>query len=240
MVGHQEAGAERPDHLHLVAHLQVAHVVRANAAHGVTVVVLQHALDRQRQVVVARPLAVARTGDGVLARVVRAAAGVGARRHDADRLAFEHRERRRAEIQHDVVRVIFAADIGHTHIAGHRGGDGLVCGLGAIDVGVGMRGGPRRHGGAIAGAVEGFLAGAGQRRRGGNLRRGGLRPGAGCQVGQLLWRQFFWQRVPGQLLFDAVGAQFRHIAPVVDRAGRTRGNAGHAQVALVGIDHIVA
>ncbi|MCY1182565.1 hypothetical protein D9M73_231320 [compost metagenome] len=103
-----------------------------------------------------------------------------------------------------------------------------------------MRGGPRRHGGAIAGAVEGFLAGAGQRRRGGNLRRGGLRPGAGCQVGQLLWRQFFWQRVPGQLLFDAVGAQFRHIAPVVDRARRARGNAGHAQVALVGIDHVVA
>ncbi|MNT16790.1 hypothetical protein D3C72_1519080 [compost metagenome] len=171
--------------------------------------------------------------------MVRAAVGVGARRDDADGLAFQHRERGRAEIQHDVVGVVFAADFGHAHIAGHGGGDGLMRGFGAVQVGVGMRGGPRRYGGAVAGAVEDFFAGAGQRRYGG-IGRCGLHVGAGRQVGQLLRREFLRQRIPAELFFDAVGAQPRHGAPVVDRAGRARGNAGHAQVALVGIDHVVA
>ncbi len=56
--------------------------------------------------------------------MVRAAFGIGARRHHADALAFEHRERHRAEVEHDVVRVVLAADLGDAHVAddGHEVG----------------------------------------------------------------------------------------------------------------------
>jgi hypothetical protein len=37
---------------------------------------------------------------------VRPAVSIDARRHDADRLPFEHRERHRAEVEHDVVGLV--------------------------------------------------------------------------------------------------------------------------------------
>jgi len=41
--------------------------------------------------------------------MVRTTVGVDSRRDDADRLALEHRKRRRPEVEHDVVRVVVAA-----------------------------------------------------------------------------------------------------------------------------------
>ena len=143
MVGHQEAGAKGPDHLHLVTHIQIAHVVGAHAPHWLAVVVFEHALDGERQVVVARTLAVAGAGNGVLAGVVRFAFGVHTGRDDADRLAFEHRERHAAKVEHDVMGVVVLlavlfADFGHAQVAGDGGSDGFFGRLGAIQVGVGM------------------------------------------------------------------------------------------------------
>ena len=44
---------------------------------------------------------------------------------------------------------------------------------------------------------------------------------------------------PVHLLFDGVRLIGRHHAPVVDRAGRARRNAVHAQIALGRVDHVV-
>ncbi len=163
MVRHQEARAKWPDHIHLVAHLQVAHIVRRHATHRIALVVFQHALDGQRDIVVAGPLAIARTGERILARMVRAPAGIHAGRHDADGLAFQHRERRGAEVQHDMVRIVVTPDRGDARIADHGGRDGASGGLGAVEVGIGVRRRPRRHGGAVLGAVEYVVAGDSRR-----------------------------------------------------------------------------
>ena len=206
--------------------------------------VLQHALDGQRDVVVAGALAVARAGDRVLAGVVGAALVVHAGRDDADRLAFEHRERHGAEVEHDVVRVVVAAgvlaDLGDAHIADHRGGDGLLGGFRAVEVGVRVRGGPGRQRGAVLRAVECGLAigRRGQRhRRGFDVGRSAIRH---PRLGQLLGCQLGGQLVPLQLHLGGVGQHARHHAPVVDRAGRAWRDAVHAQVALAWIDHVVA
>ena len=95
VVGHEEAHAERPGHLDRVADLQVAEIVADHSAHRAALVVLQHPLHGERDVVVAGPLAVARAGDRILTRVMRPALSVDAGRNDADRLAFEHRKRHR-------------------------------------------------------------------------------------------------------------------------------------------------
>ena len=239
MVRHQEAGAERADHVDLVALLQIAHVVARDAAHRVALMVLEHALDRQRQVVVARPLAVARTGDRVLARVVRATGGIDARRHDADRLAFEHRERRRAEVEHDVVRVVVAADLGHAHVAGDRRRDRLLRRLRAVEVGIGVRRRPGRQLRAELRRVEDGDAGLLGDRRGGRRRERRLGFDGGA-FGQLGGRQLVGQHVPAELRFEAVGAAARHPAPVVDGAGRARRDAGVALLALRDVDDVVA
>jgi len=149
VVGHQEAGTERADHLNLVTDLEVAHVVGTHTAHRFAVVVFEHALDGQRQVVVARALAVAWAGDRVLTRMVRLAAGVRAGRNDADRLAFEHRKRHGAKVQHDVVGVVILAHFGHAQVAGHGGGDGFFSRLGSVEVGVGMGRRPGRDARAV-------------------------------------------------------------------------------------------
>ena len=80
MVGHQEAVAKRANHLHAVANLQIAQVVGGDTAHRLAAVVFEHALDGQRQVVVAGALAIARAGDRILARMVGAAAFIQTRR----------------------------------------------------------------------------------------------------------------------------------------------------------------
>ena len=59
MVGHQKAAAKRPDHLHFFTHLEVTHEVGGHAAHRLAVMVFEHTLDGERQVVVSRTLAIA-------------------------------------------------------------------------------------------------------------------------------------------------------------------------------------
>jgi len=238
VVGHQEAGAKRPDHLHLVTHLQVAHVVAGHAPHRLALVVFQHALDGQRQVVVARPLAIARAGYRVLAGMVRTALGIDARGDHADRLPLEHREREVAEVEHHMMGVVIFAHLGDAHIAGHGGGDELLGGLGAVEVGVGMGCRPGRQGGAILGAVE-TLALTGPRRCGAG-GWGLFWCGHSPRGGQLFGTEFVGQVVPAQLGFDRVGQRPWHVAPVVDRACGARRHTGHAQVALVGVDHVIA
>ena len=239
MVGHQETGAKRANHLHLVAHLQVAHVVGANTAHRLALMVFQHALDGQRQVVVTGPLTVARAGDRVLARMVGAPAGVGAGRDDADRLPLQHRKRQAAKVQHDVVGVVVVPDVGHAHITGHGGGDKLVRGLGAVEVGVGVGGRPGRAGGAVLCRAERRCGGAAGGCRAVGVGRG-QRVGRHTRLGQRLGTELGRQLIPGQLLGRRVSPDARHGTPVVDRAGRAGRDAGHAQIALVGIDHVVA
>ena len=63
MIRHQEAGAKRADDLDLVADLEIAHVVGGDALDRFTVIVFQHALDRQREIVEPGALAVADRGD---------------------------------------------------------------------------------------------------------------------------------------------------------------------------------
>ena len=99
---------------------------------------------------------------------------------------------------------------------------------------------PRRHGGAVLRRLKN----AALLDRQGRWRR--LRAGVDrgrcwvAMLGQLLSRQFGRQAVPAELLVERIGAHPRHLPPVVDRAGGARRHTGHAQIALVGIDHIVA
>ena len=165
MVGHEEARAKRPDHLHLVTDQQVAHEVGGHTPHRLTVVVFEHALDGERHVVVPWPLAVARAGNRILACMVRLAVGIQPRRDDADRLAFEHREGQAAEIEHDVVRIVVLLTLLQTHlgdaqVAGHAGGDGFVLCLGAIEVGEGVGSRPRGNGRAKLCRVEARRSGS--------------------------------------------------------------------------------
>jgi hypothetical protein len=71
---------------------------------------------------------------------MRSSVCIGAGRKYADRLPFEHRKRRRAEIEHDVVGVVVLAGFGDANIADNRGSDGARRRLRAIEVGVGARG----------------------------------------------------------------------------------------------------
>ena len=162
MVRHQEAATEGPDDLHRVANFQITHVVGRNPAHRLATVVFQHAFDGQREVVVARALTIARAGNRVLARMVGAAVFIEAGWQDGNALAFQHRERHAAKVQHDVVGVVVGTgrgtDFGDTHIADHFGGDGFFCGLGTIEVGIRMGCRPRWQGGSEGCRVECLLA----------------------------------------------------------------------------------
>ena len=71
-------------------------------------------------------------------------------------------------------------------------------------------------------------------------RRGGRSFRRGAGQSEVVRAQLRRQDVPAELRLDAVGAGARHCAPVVDAAGRTGRNAGHAEIADVRIDHIVA
>ena len=78
------------------------------------------------------------------------------------------------------------------------------------------------------------------RRPGGRLRRIGRRLLRHAGLRQLLGAQLRGQRVPLQLEFNTIGQRAGHGAPVVNRAGGARRNARHAQIALVGVDDVVA
>src|SRR4029077_7686608 len=73
MVRHEEAHAERPGDLDLVADAEVAKIVADYATYRAALVILQDALQGQRDVVVAGPLAVARACDRILSRMMRSA-----------------------------------------------------------------------------------------------------------------------------------------------------------------------
>ena len=124
MVGHQKAAAKGADHLHAVAGFQITQIVGSHAFDGLTLVVLHHTLDGEREVVVTRTFAVAWTGDGILTGMVRLAVGVHARRDDAHRLPFQHRKRQAAKVEHDVVGFVVGAGLVDLHIAHHLGADG--------------------------------------------------------------------------------------------------------------------
>ena len=239
VIRHQETGAEGADHLRRVTNLQVAQVVASHAAHRLAVMVFQHPLDRQRRVVVTRPLAVAGAGHGVLAGSVNAAGGVRSRRQHADRLALEQGEWQAAEVQHDVVRVVIVPDRRDARIAGDHRGDGLLGRFRPVQVAVGVGCRPRRQGGAERGGAE-----AGRRsRRNARLRRAhrrGRNIEKRARLGHRLAQQLGGQFVPAELLGHGIGLEHRHHAPVVDRAGGARRDAGHAGVALGDIHHVVA
>lgn len=160
MVGHQETCTEWADDLHLVAYLQIAHVVGRNASHRIALVVFKHALDGKRQVVVARPLAIAGARNRILAGMVWAPICIRTWRDDANGLTLQHRKGHVAEIQHDVMRVVFPANGGDAHITHHRGGDGFFCRFGAIEIGIGVGSRPWRQQGAVLGAVEDRVPGS--------------------------------------------------------------------------------
>src|SRR5262249_26494176 len=71
MVRHEKTHAERPRRLDLVADLEVAEIVADDSAHRAALMVLEHPLHGERDVVVAGPLAVARACDRILPRVMR-------------------------------------------------------------------------------------------------------------------------------------------------------------------------
>ncbi len=223
MVGHQVARPVRADDLHLVADPQVAQIIRSDAGDGLARVVFGHALHRQRDVVVARTLAVARARHRVEPHVVRPAAGVDARRQDAERLAFEHRERRRAEIEDDVPDIRRRAVRRQPVIARHRRDRRLVL---RIQVHVRMRRRPRRRRGPALSGGRDF------RQLPDVARDVGLR--VHLEVGGRR------QRVPRELVVERVRRGLLHLMPVIDRAGRAWRNACIAAVALREVDDVVA
>src|ERR1700722_7635862 len=92
VVWHEERCTKRADDLDLISLLQITQIVRPHASDRLAFMVNRYTLDCEREIVVIRPLAVARTRDRVLARVVRPPDAIVARRNDANRLALQYRE----------------------------------------------------------------------------------------------------------------------------------------------------
>ena len=103
----------------------------------------RHALDRQRDVVVARALAIARTRDRKQTNMMRLAVLIDARRKNAERLPFKDRERRRREVEDDMPDVGRRAIRGQPIVARDGGDRGLRL---RIEVDIRMRCGPGRRG----------------------------------------------------------------------------------------------
>ena len=222
MVRHQEGRAERPDHLDLVALRQVAEIVRAARRRGRTRFTVSETL-------LARPLAVARARDRVQPR--HGAACPWRRRPAAGCRWTGLRAPGTALVPKSSTmwRTSFSARaVGEAEVAddGRRGG--LVA---VVEVDRRLRGGRRRHRLAAERPCAPRSSSAADlvlERLDRGARRRALRH-------LLLHRQL----VPGELLVERIGAR-AHDAPVVDRAGRARRDAGHAAVADVGIDDVVA
>ena len=212
----QEGGAERAGDVELGAARQIAQIIRADAA--------RLALDRQRQIVGVRLLAVAGAGDGIEPHQMRLAVGRGARRDDADALAFQHRKRLVAEIQDDVAHVGIGVGMGEAEIAGHRRLRGLAA---VVEIDRRLAGGMRRHR-LAAEPLARFL----KQRADFIFQR--LDRFAGLAAVDFLLRR---QVAPGKLLLQRIGLCDN--APVVDRAGRARRDAVHAVIADFGVDHVV-
>ncbi len=203
--------------------LEVAQVIGGHAGDGAARVVLGHALHGEREIVVARPLALARTRHRVEAQVVRPAARVAAGRNDADRLAFEHGKRGAAEVEHDVPDVGRRAFARQAEIAGD-GRDRRL--LDRVEIDVRMRGRPRRRRGAA-------LARGRERRDAHDVGRQARRivsMSTSCCGGRLSHESCCSERVR---------VAPSHAAPVVDGSGRAGRDALVAAVALVDVDDVV-
>ena len=245
VIGHQEAGTEGANDLHLVAHLEVAHVVAAHTAHRVALVVFQHALDGERQVVVPGPLAIAGAGNRVLTGVMRLAVGIRTRRDDADALAFQYRKGQIAKVQHHMVGVVVLAHFRHPEVARDGGFNGLLLCLRSVQVGVRMRGRPGRHGRTVLRAVEGGLGvgrihatGRSHNRLSRDLGRGIA--GSSSLLLELGGRQFGWQYIPAQLLLQGIGLGLDHPPVVVNAAGGAGRNAVVTPVANIDVNDVIA
>lgn len=180
-----------------------------------------HPLDRQRNVVVFRPLAIARACHGIKTDVVRPALGVGARWQDADGLPLQNRKGLLAEIENNMMDVAFRVGIGDAVVARDPGHRRIFA---AIDARIGMRGGKgRRHAPALPGGRRFDDAR--------DLLRFLLRLGNGGGLG------LFGQLFPRVLILKRPGLV--HQQPVVYRARRTGGNARPATIAYLEINDIV-
>ena len=161
-------------------------------------------------------------------------------RDDANRLPFQQRERHAAHVQHDVMGFVFSTGLVDLHIAHHRGRHWR---LGAMQIGVRVRRRPGGHGGAPTARLEARSLTRRSRNRSGRRAGGcgrchGFIGGSACGV-QGVFRQRRRQLIPQQLLLDRVSLGLGHAAPVVDRPRRARRHAGHAQVADIGLDHVI-
>src|SRR5450631_2472591 len=223
MVGHQESRSVGYDDLYLIAFCEVTQVVRCDAEGGCAGVVLGDTLYRQRKVVVAWPFAFARARDRVQAHVMRLAGRVQSGWLNADRLALQNRKRGATEVEHDMPDVAAGVVCGQAEVSTDRGERRL---LDRIDIGVRMRGRPRRKRFAA-------LTGGGDRRNPGHLRRY-LRGRSRIELG--LWRQ----DVPCELLGKRIWLHLVHLAPAVDGSRWARGDAVVAKIALLGIHDVVA
>jgi hypothetical protein len=185
-------------------------------------VILGDSLHRQREIVVPRTLALARTRDRVEAHVVRPARRIVPGWNDADRLSFEHGKRRAAEIEHDVADIARRAIARQPVVAGDRGDRRL---LDRVEVDVRMRRRPgRRRRAALA-----------RRRERRDPRDVGRQFGFRVGVDLALRRQ----AVPRELLFQRVGVLLLDLPPVVDGAGGAGRNALVAARALADVDDVV-
>ena len=223
MVRHEEAVAERSDHPDGIALGRIAQVVRSDPFHRLAGVIRRDALDGKRDVVIARTFAFARARDRIQPDEMRAPLCIRSGWNDADRLPFQYREGRRAEIQNDMADIARCSRRRKREIAAHRRQRSV---RDCIQVHVRMRGRPRRRGNA---ALTGTRLGgyACDFRRDGQYR---------ADPGVLLRRQ----RIPGELFVERVDLALGYLPPVVDRAGGTRCDADIAPVALRGVDNVVA
>ena len=142
-------------------------------------------------------------------------------RDDAERLAFEDRERLTAKVEDDVADVVVGV-VGETEVAGDLGRGGFG---GCVEVDRGFRGG--------CGGL-GFTARAGMRlcQKGGDRVIERFEPAFSLRhFGEVL---LLWQFLPRVLFFEGVGR--RHDTPFIDRACRTDRDALHAEITDFRID----
>ena len=153
---------------------------------------------------------------------MRLAVVVDTGRKDAERLSFEHRKRRSAEVEHDMPDVGRRVLGRQSEVAGDRRDRRL---RRRVQVDVSLRRRPRPSD-MDAGARDlGLLADFGRQlivRRSGGIER-----------------DLLGQAVPSQLITGRIRFRLRDLMPVIDRSGRTRRHARVTPVADVEVDDVV-
>jgi hypothetical protein len=147
--------------------------------------------------------------------------------HDADRLAFEHREGGRAEVEDDVADVAPGIRGSEAEVAGDRG-DGGALSAKEIHTWLGGRAWGTRH---AAGTFVGLLE------QGGRLVVNSIDP---CRLGAaaLLGLDDFGRELhPSELVLKRERRLHHH--EVVDGARRAGAHTIHAEITLVDVDDVV-